>query len=135
MDFYKNILFIILCIKFYSETYKILAIFPLNPRSHNIMLEAIVKGLAKNGHNVDVISHYELKNSLKNYKTIINLNNTLKSSINFMTIDFAFEIEEYLISLIATNGNQICELMAHKEMQKFIKNLPNYDVVITEVKI
>lgn len=39
----------------------ILGIMPLNGRSHFQMAEALFRGLAENGHNVDVVGHFPLK--------------------------------------------------------------------------
>lgn len=47
-----------------AHNYNILAIFPLNARSHFVMFERLLKGLAAKGHEIDVVSHYPQKNSV-----------------------------------------------------------------------
>lgn len=122
-----------------SDSHRILGIFPLNAKSHNMMFEAVMVGLAKRGHRVDVIGHYPVKHAPKTYKTIINLNGTLVNLVNNFTITYAKELRDDLVSSAAvTYGNHLCELIKLKEMQAFIKNPPKdppYDLVITEVSI
>ena len=120
-----------------SDGYRILVVFPFNSRSHNNMFEGVTKGLAKRGHQVDVVTHFKMKNPPKNYKTIINLDGTRKSLVNNFTIQFAALFKVHPIRLISElYGNELCELMALEEMQNLIKNPPKdppYDIVITEV--
>lgn len=120
-----------------SDGYRILAVFPFNSRSHNNMFEGVTKALARRGHQVDVVTHFELKNPSKNYKTIINLDGTRINLVNNFSIDFANQIYESVIKMISElYGNELCELMGLDEMQKLIKNPPEdppYDILITEV--
>ncbi|XP_033219246.1 UDP-glucuronosyltransferase 2B31-like isoform X1 [Belonocnema kinseyi] len=116
-----------------TNGYRILGIFPMNSKSHNNMFEALMKGLEKVGHEVDVISHFELKNPPKNYKTIINLNGTTPVLVNNLTFENAAIMGNDPIPYIAdVIGSKLCELMGLEEMQKIIKNPPPYDAVITE---
>lgn len=48
----------------FIENAKILAVFPLPGSSHFIMFERVLKGLAQKGHEVDVVSHFPLKQPL-----------------------------------------------------------------------
>ena len=136
--------FIILLISFLAMqvyTSRILGVFPLSFKSHNIFFQAIMKRLAKRGHQVDVISHYDLPNPPKNYKTIINLKNLSDSHANtqFASIQDAIDAIQNAAKL-AENvyGLNICKLMSHEKIQKFLKNPPKnpgYDLIITEVTI
>lgn len=120
------------------ESYRILAIFPLAFKSHNIFFMSFMNGLAKKGHQVDVISYYEHKNPHKNYKTVINLRN-----LSYDHPVTEFETIEQPIAIVADivvfskdyYGVNVCNLMAHEELQKFLRNPPtnpSYDIVITE---
>lgn len=40
------------------QNYNILGVFPFNGRSHFVMFERLLKGLAAKGHKVDVVSHF-----------------------------------------------------------------------------
>lgn len=46
------------------DGYRILGIFPLNGRSHMMMFEQLMKGLAKRGHQVDVVSTFPQKKTI-----------------------------------------------------------------------
>ncbi|CAB0034905.1 unnamed protein product [Trichogramma brassicae] len=61
------------------DAYRILGVFPFAGKSHNIIFESLMKGLAKRGHQVDVVTHFPLVEPLKNYNDIINLNGTMEN--------------------------------------------------------
>ena len=136
----KSISYLILLIYILTKvvgTYRVLGIFPLPYRSHNIFLEAIMKGLAREGNQVDVITHYELTNPPKNYKTILNLAKVdfpfPKSYFN--TIQEVIDVAKDPIELF-NEIDQVCTFLAHKKTQDFIQNPPKnspYDVIILEV--
>ncbi|XP_058804715.1 UDP-glucosyltransferase 2-like isoform X2 [Phymastichus coffea] len=135
-----KVCFILLCTLAYCATlldgYRILGIFPYNGKSHNVMFSALMKGLAKRGHQVDDITHFPVKDAGKTYNVVVNLNGTLKSVVNSFTIDYVKLLDHDVARMIADDyGNAFCKLMDLPEMQKLIKNPPNnppYDVVITE---
>lgn len=64
------------------KSYQILGVFPFHSKSHNIMFEQLMKGLALRGHKVDVITHFELKNPPNNYRTIINFSEIKHNLLN-----------------------------------------------------
>ncbi|KAL7293656.1 hypothetical protein TKK_0012735 [Trichogramma kaykai] len=119
------------------DAYRILGVFPFAAKSHNILFESLMKGLAKRGHQVDVVTHFPLSKPPENYRDIINLNGTMENLVNNFTIEFVNQMAGDIVESIATNyGNRICEFMGLPEMQQLIHGpLPNppYDVVITEV--
>lgn len=120
-----------------NDAYRILCLFPYNGKSHFIMFEALCKGLANKGHQIDMISHFPLKKPIPNYTDIIDLNGTRKAIVSSFTIDFAKLLDRSLVYYLATDfGTSLCHLMGNEKMQKFIKNPPNdppYDLIITEV--
>ena len=138
--YYLRQLFLILIYlaAFRCNAYRILAVFPFNSRSHNNVFEGVTKGLAKRGHQVDVITHFEMRNPPKNYRTVLNLAGTRRDVVNNFTIDFASDLGDDLVPLIAEfYGNEICELLGLEKMQNLIKNPPKdppYDILITEVR-
>lgn len=119
------------------SAYRILGVFPFNAKSHNIVFEALMKGLAKRGHQVDVVTHFPLKNPVKNYNDIINLDGSMENLVNNYTIEFVSKITGNVVDILATSyGNRVCHFMGFEKMQKLIKNPPTnppYDLVITEV--
>lgn len=131
------ILFFAIFIVSGSSAYRILGVFPMNGRSHEMMFEALMIGLAQRGHQVDVVTHFPVKNPPSNYRNIINLSGTLDNIVNNFTIEFVLGMADEVGYHVATNlGNKLCNLMGHEEMQHLIKNPPTdppYDVLITEV--
>lgn len=119
------------------EGYRILGVFPFAAKSHNIFLEVLMKGLAKRGHQVDVISHYDLKNPPENYKIILDLSKTRKQNVVEIPIEEVFGFQKNAASIIAKEfGNDLCDLMGLEEMQMIFKNSSKeqtYDLVVTEV--
>ena len=119
------------------KSYRILGVFPFNAKSHNVVFEALLKGLAKRGHQVDVITQFPLKKDIKNYKEILNLDGTLERLVDNFTMEFISQLNEDVVDVIAERyGNRLCHFLGLDEMQKLIKNPPTdpaYDVVITEV--
>ena len=137
MNFLK---YIIILMTFYlnlCNTYRILGIFPFNGKSHNVIFDALMLGLANKGHKVDVISHYNIKNSTENLNLIINLDGSMEKTQNNYTLNDAIYFKTHKGIIFDLYGNRLCHLMGLKEMQDFIRNPPNdppYDLVITEVK-
>ncbi|XP_051167674.1 UDP-glycosyltransferase UGT4-like isoform X2 [Leptopilina boulardi] len=118
-----------------SDAYRILVIAPVNSKSHSNMLESVAKALALKGHQVDVISHFKLKDPPKNYTTIINLDSPLKKMVNTWTMEMVelYRNIDLVPAVIEYFGSNFCELMAIEKMQRFIKNPPNdppYDLAL-----
>ncbi|XP_011499547.1 PREDICTED: UDP-glucuronosyltransferase 2A1-like [Ceratosolen solmsi marchali] len=120
----------------YSESYRILAIFPYNGKSHDIMFNALMMGLAEKNHQIDVITHFPPKNPPPNYKVIVNLNGSLENVQNNLSVDFVTTLSSNTTKLIVSKfGNRICQLLGLEAIQTLVKNPPNnppYDLVITE---
>lgn len=134
-----SFLFFFVAIFDQSVAYRVLGIFPLNGRSHEMMFEALMKGLAKRGHQVDVITHFPTKNPPVNYRTLVNLSGTMENLVNSFSIDFVLGMADEVGFHVATAyGNRLCDLMNLKEIQEVIHNPPSnppYDVLVTEVNI
>ncbi|KAF7382487.1 hypothetical protein HZH68_015406 [Vespula germanica] len=117
-----------------KKGYRILGIFPYQSKSHFNMFETLTKGLAKKGHQVDVISPFPQKRPFVNYTDIVVIPPQLKI-INNVSYNIAKNIwTVQIVSNIA--GNDICEHLAHPDIQKLIHNPPKdppYDVVLIQV--
>lgn len=115
---------------------RILGIFPINGKSHSLIQQTVMKGLAAKGHQVDVYSHFPSKKPIPNY-TDISLKGTLPSSLNNMTYEFIMGMRESfsLKNLVSFLGNQQCELLDQPMFQKLLKDKPKYDVVVIEVSL
>ena len=127
-------LFLLLVISV-SNGYRILAVFPFYGRSHMGVLEQIAKGLAKKGHQVDVISHFPLKKPFPNYTDIA----FLPDHTNHAPLD-------YSIFTVKDNRNQwgkkilrnICDYPGLPEFSKIIeegKTKKKYDLLLVHVSL
>ena len=135
----KSIIYFVILLTYFRsgevDTKRILGVFPLDFRSHNIFFEAIMKRLAKDGYEIDIISHYELSNPPQNYKTVINLAKLdfPYPVTKFRTIQHAIDSIKDPINVIEVYGVNMCQLLGHKKMQEFIQNPPKYDLIIVQV--
>ncbi|XP_025987486.1 UDP-glucosyltransferase 2 [Solenopsis invicta] len=114
---------------------RILGLFPLHGKSHWIMQEALMKELAKRGHQVDVVTHFPLKKPIPNYKDI-SLEGSLPSVVNNMSAVEVLRFQTPNVAyLVQMAGTQLCELLNHPKLQELIKNPPQdppYDLIVTE---
>ena len=124
------------------DGYRILGIFPLNVKSHFAMYEALMKSLARKGHQIDVVSTFPQKTPYPNYTDLIDLPLVLPEFVNNFPYERmlrAMKSHQALIYSVATQaGNKLCQGLGHPEMQKLIHNPPNdppYDLVLTEVRV
>ncbi|XP_015113242.1 UDP-glucuronosyltransferase 2B17 [Diachasma alloeum] len=119
-----------------SASHRILAIFPFQSRSHQMMFDALIKGLVDRGHQMDVMTVYPMKKPLKNYTVVVNLEGKQESLVNQWNVKFASELGDDTLPIIALPfGNGLCEYLGLPEMQAIIKNPPQdppYDLVIVE---
>ncbi|XP_011867942.1 PREDICTED: UDP-glucuronosyltransferase 3A1-like [Vollenhovia emeryi] len=115
---------------------RILGVFPFHGKSHFIMQEALMKDLARRGHQVDVVTHFPLEKPIPNY-TDISIKGTLPRVVNNVTAEEAQAFSNPSIAyFVAMAGHNICQLLSHPKMQQLIKNPPQdppYDMVIVEV--
>lgn len=63
-----------LCVQF-VENYNILALFPMHSKSHFVMFERLLIGLAEKGHEVDVVSHFPQKKPIPRWANLKQINN------------------------------------------------------------
>ncbi|XP_058795636.1 UDP-glucosyltransferase 2-like [Phymastichus coffea] len=118
----------------FGDGYRILGVFPYSAKSQNIVFEALMKGLAKRGHQVDVISHYPQTEPVKNYNVIINLEGSMENTMNNFTFQYIANINNDIIANIADfYGNRLCQFLGSEQIQTLIKNPPKdppYNLII-----
>ena len=120
-----------------SNSYKILGVFPFNGKSHSMMFEPVMKELAKRGHQVDVVSHFPLKEPLKYYNDI-SLKGTSPDLQNNVTFELIQNFSDFnwIKDVLVMKENALCDILGHPVIQTLInqraKNGP-YDLVISEV--
>lgn len=120
------------------QGYRYLGVFPFHGKSHFVMFEHLMKGLARKGHQVDVISCFPLKKPYPNYTDIVKL----KAPVQLVN-NLTFEMMKSLIGgnpvyAVATmGGNDICQYLAKPEIQNLVRDPPKdppYDAVFVEVR-
>lgn len=118
------------------DGYRILGLFPLAGKSHWVMMEALMIGLAERGHQVDVLTQFKIKNPHPNYNEIL-LKNEVGSPVNNVTAHdtkrFSSLNMEHLTYIA---GYKICMLMEQPPIKSIITNPPKdppYDLVIIEL--
>lgn len=129
---------IFLCVNILSsDGLRILGLFPFQMRSHFVMCEELMRGLAERGHQVDVYSHFPLKRPIPNYKDF-SLHGTLPAISNNITFDVVSisSLSEMIKHWVQTEGKSLCSLMELPLFQKLLYDPPTdppYDLVINEV--
>ncbi|XP_052742083.1 UDP-glucosyltransferase 2-like [Bicyclus anynana] len=111
----------------------ILGIFPYQGKSHFIAHEALLKDLARRGHNVTVVSYFPQKIPIENYHDI-SLKSEENSYENYMAIDNPsyFKII-YRSMYLAFLGNGNCKaLLSDGNVQNLWNNNRKFDVVVIE---
>ena len=121
-----------------SESLRILGIFPLNGKSHFVMNERLMRGLAERGHQVDVYGHFPLNKPPPNYTDYSIASSKLRVAVNNVSYETmtGFSSQVSIKAMLDHIGFPICELLELPIMQDLIKNPPNnppYDLVIVEV--
>ncbi|KAF7998051.1 hypothetical protein HCN44_009449 [Aphidius gifuensis] len=118
----------------YTESLRILGIFPLAGKSHFYTGEKILKSLVKKGHSVDMLSHFPQKKSIVNY-TDISIAGSIEEATNNLEFKEAIKFQPTSMKyFVEEGGNKICDLLSHKEIQLLLsKNKKTYDVIVIEI--
>lgn len=134
----KFAIYVILLCNEQTQGLRILGLFPLNGKSHYVICDRLMKGLAEKGHQVDVYSHFPSKRPIKNLKDY-SLEGSLPELQNNLTYEKTMQLRLRNIRLaISTLGTNLCDLMSLPVFQDLLKNPPHdppYDVVIVEVRL
>lgn len=120
-----------------------MGVFPESTSSHFSIIEPILKGLARKGHNVTVVGCFPLQQKIKNYIDItIDNCNVFPSYIQKFHLDNLKlfgnlnRFQLYLGSTVVNSiGLDVCKtLMESKDVQEIIfkKNNRTFDILLTE---
>ncbi|XP_011171057.2 UDP-glucosyltransferase 2 [Solenopsis invicta] len=117
------------------DGYRLLGLFPFQSKSHFAMAEQLIKGLARKGHQIDVVSSFPLKKPYPNYTDIVTVPITIElvNKISYEIMKRSFSVNPtYAIGTGA--GNDLCKLLENPKIKELAqpKN-PPYDAVIMEV--
>jgi glucuronosyltransferase len=122
------------CLLGYSSGAKILGVFPHVTKSHAVMSEVLMKGLAARGHEVVVISYFPQKTPVPNY-TDISLVGAMPSFVSAVPLDDIATGWVYTtIKFLSEIGVTGCEkTLSHPLVLKLINSEQKFDLVITEL--
>jgi glucuronosyltransferase len=118
-----------------SEAARILGVFHFNGRSHFIMFEALLKGLAERGHQVYVVGHLPQKKPIPNY-TDISVEGSVPPAVNSFNMDLALELAQdiNLLHFIWNTNLDMCRtVLEHPKVQRLINSGEKFDLIITEI--
>ncbi|CAL1675286.1 unnamed protein product [Lasius platythorax] len=137
MRMLKVMFFLLFCLSV-CHGYRLLGLFPFHGKSHFVMFEQLMKGLARKGHQVDVISTFPLKKPYPNYNDIVKLTPPL-ALVNNMSYEFMqLLLSTNPVYAVATlTGNNICLNLGNPAIQELARNPPrdpSYDAVFIEVR-
>uniref|UniRef100_A0A182M8S5 UDP-glucuronosyltransferase n=1 Tax=Anopheles culicifacies TaxID=139723 RepID=A0A182M8S5_9DIPT len=117
-----------------AEGAKILAVFPTSARSHYIVGSALMKELARRGHEVTVINAFPQNKPLKNYRDI-----DVSGSDEFVKelVPNLFEMADLGVWDSITLTNKFGQMLAnytlvHPNVKKLIASDEKFDLVIME---
>ncbi|XP_308743.4 UDP-glycosyltransferase UGT5 [Anopheles gambiae] len=116
------------------EGAKILAVFPTSARSHYIVGSALMKELARRGHEVSVINPFPQKKPLKNYRDI-----DVSGSAELVKdlVPNMFEMADQSVWESITMTYKFGQMLAnytlmHPNVAKLIKSNEKFDLIIME---
>ncbi|XP_022189984.2 UDP-glycosyltransferase UGT5 isoform X1 [Nilaparvata lugens] len=137
MELLLVLLKLLFCLAVSSDAANILAIVPFKGRSHFIVIQPLLEGLAERGHNVTVVSTYPREDSIQNYHDIDLSDEMGPSELNRLAIDDINS--KYRSPLKGMHWIwELCESMCHiaynsSKVQNLIKSQQKYDLLITEI--
>lgn len=133
----SNLQFLILGAAFVcAHSYNILGLFPHPGKSHVEVFLPLMKGLAAKGHNVTVMSYYNLYKPIPNYTEV-----SLVGQVNLITEVVSVgehsskgRLSKYAEPMILQYiANMSCESsLSLPRVQQFIKQKQQFDVMIAE---
>jgi glucuronosyltransferase len=111
----------------------ILAVMPLTARSHFKSFQPLFEEIVKRGHNLTIISGYQLREDLRSNYTHINM----KHHFHHLLIKFSEMRHQNRLENLIFSINRLHDYTEHllqkPEFQMVIKSNDSYDMVITEI--
>lgn len=135
MENMNRLICIVLLACGFADCYNILGLFPYAGKSHFYVFEALMKGLADEGHTVTVLSQFPQNNVHENYKDVVLpvMEEAANSIINFDEIP-RNRLKNYgTLYMLYRFGVRDCEMyLPSKVIKDFIDKKEKYDVIIIE---
>lgn len=136
MTKFRSCLLFVIILLFTSKiaAYKILALFPHIAKSHFVMGEALMKGLAARGHQVFVVNHFPQDPPVPNY-TDISLVGSMRNAVEDTPLENVGNGDVMMnVNMLASLAVEICEnILSFPSVQKLIKSEAKFDLIITEL--
>lgn len=123
-----------------AEAYRILAVFPHTGKSHHVMIEPLLRGLANKGHEVTVVGHYPAKDPPAGYVDV-SLAGSMKLNVHACDFDdflFLKGVGSVLRHAMATYelfdlAARTCDAMSgHGAVVELLASNRTFDLVIAE---
>ncbi|XP_031634976.1 uncharacterized protein LOC116348206, partial [Contarinia nasturtii] len=129
---------LILCFLYQNViSYRILGVLPVPSKSHYYIGHNLLKGLAKEGHDVTVITPILDKNPIKNYKEVFlehSWDNFRKISAKDNFVDFSnMHVWNMIFKYFDVGMDMTNWALESKNLQEFMKIKQHFDVVVVEV--
>ncbi|XP_055304712.1 UDP-glucosyltransferase 2-like [Sitodiplosis mosellana] len=130
--------FLILCFSYQNVFgYNILAILPTASKSHYYIGSNLMKGLAKEGHQVTVISPFKEKKPIENFSEIM-LENFWEVSRKTWAANNGIEYNNIYFWDVMKKYYEAAELLVNltlssQNLRDFIKTKQHFDVVVLEI--
>lgn len=116
----------------YAVALNILGIYPYQGKSHFFVFRVYLRELARQGHNVTIISHFPEQNAPPNYHDI-SLAGSVKPIEGELQLENSYKTIFLVGMYLVSSGRENCEIMlANKQVQDLIKKKPKFDVVVVE---
>lgn len=116
--------------------YRILALFPHTAKSHFVMGEALMKGLAARGHQVFVVNHFPQAHAVPNY-TDISLVGSMTNAVEDTSLENVGNGDVLEHFNVLTNlAVETCEkILSFPRIQRLISSEEKFDLIIVELFI
>uniref|UniRef100_W8C4F8 UDP-glucuronosyltransferase 2B10 n=1 Tax=Ceratitis capitata TaxID=7213 RepID=W8C4F8_CERCA len=117
------------------QSYRILGILHTGARSHHIVGSALMKGLARKGHDVTVISPFPLKEPLKNYHDIETpiIKGIMESTAQHLLETIKKNVFVNVKGFHEMGLNMTRTFLQEPNVRKLLASNQTFDVVICEV--
>jgi hypothetical protein len=132
---YKLGVFLLLAISLsYGDSHRILCAYPTLSRSHFIVVDALMRGLAQKGHDVTVISAFAPEKPIPNYRHILNEMTTSHSESMKKFTDNPGEVGmsmDVVAGMMEAILNESHSMLMNPQVQK-IMNEESFDLLVIE---
>lgn len=124
------------CVSF-SHSYNILAVFPHEGKSHQMIFGPIIEELLKRGHSVTALIHNELKVDSKRYDEII-LDNPDARGLEVIDVKHlqtsSVWYRAMCVEFVLHEGLTSCDsLFSNKNVMKLIRSDQKFDLILGEL--